>query len=173
MFFICILFFRPHFGCRKYISKVIHKLLPALKNDLGDWLVETRIKTSQLVYILICHMEETSVITQHSDSLIALFFHGVKDSESVVIKNMCRSARIYGYFVPPKTWIPMISQRLLAQALDTDLMILSHIIIGSDPQLLRGNIEDLAMTLQDDSVSLTLNVSSTKSFCSNFTIKTE
>ena len=71
---------------------------------------------------------------------------------------MCRAARIYGYFVPPKTWVPMVSQRLLAQALDTDLMILSHIIIGSDPQLLRGSLEDLSMTLQDDSVALTLNV---------------
>ena len=138
---------------------MVYKLLPALKNDLGDWLVETRIKTSQLTYLLLCHLEETSVITQHADSLIALFFHGVKDTEATVVKNMCRAARIYGYFVPPKDWIPMVSQRLLAQASETDLMVLSHIIIGSNPQLLRGELEDLAITLQDDSVALTLNVS--------------
>ena len=136
---------------------MVYKLLPALKNDLGDWLVETRIKTSQLTYLLLCHLEETSVITQHADSLIALFFHGVKDTEATVVKNMCRAARIYGYFVPPKDWIPMVSQRLLAQASETDLMVLSHIIIGSNPQLLRGELEDLAITLQDDSVALTLN----------------
>ena len=81
---------------------------------------------------------------------------------------MCRAARIYGYFVPPKDWIPMVSQRLLAQASETDLMVLSHIIIGSDPQLLRGELEDLAMTLQDDSVALTLNVSFAQ--CGNFMI---
>ena len=79
---------------------------------------------------------------------------------------MCRAARIYGYFVPPKDWIPMVSQRLLAQASETDLMVLSHIIIGSDPQLLRGELEDLAMTLQDDSVALTLNVSFAQ--CGNY-----
>ena len=33
-------------------------------------------------------MEEQSVITQHADTLIALFFHGVKDSESIVVKNV-------------------------------------------------------------------------------------
>ena len=85
--------------------------------------------------------------------------------------QMCRAARIYGYFVPPKDWIPMVSQRLLAQASETDLMVLSHIIIGSDPQLLRGELEDLAMTLQDDSVALTLNVSFAQ--CGNFMILRE
>ena len=50
--------------------------------------METRIKTSQLTYLLLCHLEETSVITQHADSLIALFFHGVKDTEATVVKNV-------------------------------------------------------------------------------------
>ena len=85
-FFFAVI--RPNFGCRKYITKVIYKLIPALKNDLGDWLVETRIKTSQLTYLLVCHMEETSVITQHADTLLSLFFHGVKDDETVVMKNV-------------------------------------------------------------------------------------
>ena len=76
------------------------KLLPALKNDLGDWIVETRIKTSQLTYILICHLEETAVICNHADTFLSLFFQGVKDSEISVMKNMCRAAHIYGHFVP-------------------------------------------------------------------------
>ena len=88
LFLIFFLVKRPNFGCRKYISKVVTKLLPALKNDLKDWLVETRIKTSQLTYILLCHMEETSVIAQHADTLLGLFFLGVKDSEVTVMKNV-------------------------------------------------------------------------------------
>ena len=72
---------------------------------------------------------------------------------------MCRAGKIYGHFVPPKFWCPLVSQRLLSQASYTDLMIVSHIISGSDPLLLRGNLEDLALTLQDDSVCLTSNVS--------------
>ena len=88
---------RANFGCRKYISKVMFKLLPALKNDLGDWIVETRIKTSQLTYILICHMEETAVICNHADTLLSLFFQGVKDSEVSVMKNV--SSIVFGRFL--------------------------------------------------------------------------
>ena len=73
---------------------------------------------------------------------------------------MCRAARIYGFFVPPNTWCPLVSQRLLAQATYTDLMVVSHIISGSDPMLLRGHLEDLTLTLQDDSICLTSNVRS-------------
>ena len=148
---------RANFGCRKFISKVMFKLLPALKNDMGDWIVETRIKASQLTYILICHMEETAVICNHADTLLSLFFQGVKDSEASVMKNMCRAANVYGYFVPVSTWCPFISQRLLSQATYTDLMVVSHIISGSDPLHLKGNLEDLTLVLQDDTVCLTSN----------------
>ena len=70
---------------------------------------------------------------------------------------MCRAARIYGYFVPPKTWCPMVSQRLMAQASYSDLMVVAHIITGANPTLLRGDLEDLTLTLQDDTVCLTSN----------------
>ena len=89
---------RPNFGCRKYITKVIYKLIPALKNDLSDWLVETRIKTSQLTYILVCHLEETCVITQHADTLLGLFFQGVKDDEEIVMKNVSKSKHQFEEF---------------------------------------------------------------------------
>ena len=72
---------------------------------------------------------------------------------------MCRAAHVYGYFVPVSTWAPFVSQRLLSQATYTDLMVVSHIINGSDPMLLRGHLDDLALVLQDDSVCLTSNVS--------------
>ena len=70
---------------------------------------------------------------------------------------MCRAARIYGYFVPPKTWCPMVSQRLMVQASYSDLMVVAHIITGANPTLLRGDLEDLTLTLQDDTVCLTSN----------------
>ena len=95
MQFLLFSVLRANFGCRKYISKIIFKLMPALKNDMSDWLVETRIKTSQLTYILVCHMEETSVITQHADSLLSLFFDGVKDNEVVVMKNVCTLNKVF------------------------------------------------------------------------------
>ncbi len=47
---------RPSFGCRQYVTRIISKLLPALKNDFQDWLVETRIKASQLLIVLFTHL---------------------------------------------------------------------------------------------------------------------
>ena len=74
--------------------------------------------------------------------------------------QMCRAAQIYGYFVPAKAWVPLVSQRLLSEAVFTDLMVVSHVISGSDSLQLRNNLEDLTLTLQDDSVCLTSNVRS-------------
>jgi hypothetical protein len=72
--------------------------------------------------------------------------------------QMCRTAKIYGFFVPPKTWCPLVSQRLLVQASETDLLIFSHILVGSDQLLLRPCLQDIALTLQEDSVCLATNV---------------
>ena len=83
----------------------------------------------------------------------------LKDFTFKLLFQMCRAAHVYGYFVPVSTWAPFVSQRLLSQATYTDLMVVSHIINGSDPMLLRGHLDDLALVLQDDSVCLTSNVS--------------
>ena len=73
---------------------------------------------------------------------------------------MARSAEIFGYFVPPTTWVPLITQRLLSNPCQNDLMILAKVIDGSDPELLKYCLEDLAITLQDDSICFSLCVSS-------------
>ena len=73
--------------------------------------------------------------------------------------QMARSAEIYGYFVPPTTWCPLVTERLLANPSQGELMILAKIMDGSDPELLKYCLEDLAITLQDDSVCLSLCVS--------------
>lgn len=151
---------RPSFGCRQYVTRIIVKLLPALKNDLQDWLVETRIKASQLLVVLILHLEETAVISQYAENLLNLMHTGTKDSEKEVVENMGRSAELYGYFVPSTTWCPMVTERLLTNPNAGELMILSKILDGSDPELLKYSLEDLAITLQDDSICL--------SFCTNY-----
>lgn len=148
---------RPHYGCRQFVTRILTKLLPALSNDLRDWLEETRVKASQLTFVLMCHLEDTAVCTQHADEFLSIMYQGVKDNEAKVGRNMCRTAFVYGHFVPPKTWCPLVSQRLLSQPSDTDLMITGHIINGSDPELLKYCLEDLVLVLQDDSICLTMN----------------
>ena len=86
---------RPSVGCREYLTRVVYKLLPALDNDLSDWLVETRVKASSLLFIIMSHMEESSVATQHADKILNLMLSAAKDDEVQVVKNV--SKRTYSH----------------------------------------------------------------------------
>ena len=81
---------RPSVGCREYLTRVVYKLLPALDNDLSDWLVETRVKASSLLFIIMSHMEESSVATQHADKILNLMLSAAKDDEVQVVKNVSK-----------------------------------------------------------------------------------
>ena len=150
-------FIRHDLGCRQYITRIVSKLIPALKNDIKDWLVETRLKASSLTYIIVSHMEETAAITQHAETLLSLIQEGITDNEVKVVKNMCRVAHLYGYFVPSKTWCPLIVQRLISQPSTCDLLILSNILKGTDPETFEECPKNIANVLQNDSVCLILD----------------
>ena len=147
-------FVRHDLGCRQYITRIVSKLIPALKNDIRDWLVETRIKASSLTYIIVSHLEETAAITQHAETLLGLIQEGMTDTEVKVVKNMCRVANVYGYFVPSKTWCPFIVQRLISQPSVCDLLILSNILQGTDPDTFEECSKSIANALQHDTVCL-------------------
>ena len=69
---------------------MVYKLLPALDNDLSDWLVETRVKASSLLFIIMSHMEESAVATQHADKILNLMLSAAKDDEVQVVKNVSK-----------------------------------------------------------------------------------
>ena len=48
---------RPSIGCRLLSNKQFHKLKYALERDISDWLMETRLKTVQLLWTLLLHLE--------------------------------------------------------------------------------------------------------------------
>ena len=66
--------------------------------------METRIKASQLMFILLTHLEETSVISQHSEAFINLLILGSKDGEKVVVENV----RNYFHSLH-KTFLPLMT----------------------------------------------------------------
>ena len=153
---------RPTVGCRSYLTRVVYKLLPALENDMSDWLVETRVKASALLHVLMTHMEETPVAAQHADKVLNLMLSGARDDEVRVVKNVCRVAEAYGAFVPPKTWLSLACPKVLAadpRASATDLMVVSLVVQASDKELFAHVAEDLVLTLQDDTVCLRIDVS--------------
>jgi hypothetical protein len=48
-------------------------------------------KASQLLFVLLTHLEETAVITQYADTLLSLMHMGTKDTERSVVENASHS----------------------------------------------------------------------------------
>lgn len=77
---------RPGLGCRELVVRNLGRLVPAITHDITDWLVPTRIRTSQLLSVLLLHAEDHS--TQHLQPLLATLYHACTDSERDVVSNV-------------------------------------------------------------------------------------
>lgn len=82
---------RPGLGCRELVLRNLGRLVPAISHDMNDWLVATRVRTSQLLSVLLLHSEEHS--TQHVQPLLATLYRACTDTEKDVITNV--SAILY------------------------------------------------------------------------------
>ena len=90
--FICLMFTveRPCLGCRELVHRNLSKLTSAILRDLDDWVAETRVKTSQLLYELLLHAEEYT--TQHMQPLVQALIKAGADEQQVVVtyvRNQC------------------------------------------------------------------------------------
>ncbi|CAK6962978.1 dynein axonemal assembly factor 5-like [Scomber scombrus] len=77
---------RPGLGCRELVVRNLGRLVPAITHDVTDWLVPTRVRTSQLLSVLLLHAEDHS--TQHLQPLLATLYHACTDSEKDVVSNV-------------------------------------------------------------------------------------
>lgn len=80
---------RPGLGCRELVVRNLGRLVPAISHDLTDWLVPTRVRTAQLLSVLLLHSEEHS--TQHVQPLLAALYRACTDTEKDVITNVSAS----------------------------------------------------------------------------------
>lgn len=62
------------------------RLVPAICRDLSDWLVPTRVKSSQLLSVLLLHSEDHS--TQHLQPLLAVLYRACSEAERDVVANV-------------------------------------------------------------------------------------
>lgn len=62
------------------------RLVPAISHDVSDWLVPTRVRTSQLLSVLLLHSEDHS--TQHLQPLLATLYRACGDTEKDVVSNV-------------------------------------------------------------------------------------
>lgn len=77
---------RPDLGCRELVIRNIFKILPGLCHDITDWVEGTRIKASQLLVVLLQHVEDH--ITQHMELLLRTLYRVCSDEESNVTRNV-------------------------------------------------------------------------------------
>ncbi|CAF0863407.1 unnamed protein product [Adineta ricciae] len=97
---------RPNLGCRELVKRNLIRILPAIRNDLTDWVVSGRIKASQLLAILVWQAEET--ITQHLEDTLQVCSKAIVDDETIVREQVNQALIYIGYFVPIKTWFNLI-----------------------------------------------------------------
>lgn len=70
------------------------KILPAILHDIVDWTVNSRIKSSQLLHLLVYHLED--LVTQHIQGVLNGLYRACQDEEKVVAEQAVSSARVMG-----------------------------------------------------------------------------
>jgi len=59
---------RPNLGCRVIAQQNLCKLIGGISAELGDWLPDIRVRSAQLLCVLILNVEED--VTQHIEKLL-------------------------------------------------------------------------------------------------------
>lgn len=73
-------------GCRTLVKRNLHRITPALVRELQDWLVDVRIKASQLLCVLILNAE--SDLHQYLEQLLLGMYRACHDEDIRVVNNV-------------------------------------------------------------------------------------
>ncbi|XP_029292863.1 dynein assembly factor 5, axonemal [Cottoperca gobio] len=140
---------RPGLGCRELVVRNLGRLVPAISNDITDWLVPTRVRTSQLLSVLLLHAED--YCTQHLQLLLATLYRACTDTERDVVSNCLAAAKLLGTFVPPVVFLKLLLDHVTTPSSSsypwTPLMVLAAVLGGCSKTLLKPHLEQIANTL--------------------------
>ncbi|KAK2833462.1 hypothetical protein Q5P01_017351 [Channa striata] len=145
---------RPGLGCRELVVRNLGRLVPAIIHDITDWLVSTRIRTSQLLSVLLLHAEDHS--TQHLQPLLATLYRACTDTEKDVVINCLAAAKLLGYFVPPAAFLKLLLDHVASPYSSSHpwapLMVLAAVLGGCSKPLLKPHLEQIANSLAQPDV---------------------
>nr|XP_046271608.1 dynein axonemal assembly factor 5-like [Scatophagus argus] len=140
---------RPGLGCRELVVRNLGRLVPAITHDVTDWLVPTRVRTSQLLSVLLLHSEDHS--TQHLQPLLATLYRACTDTERDVVSNCLAAAKLLGTFVPPAVFLELLLDHVTTPYSSSHpwapLMVLAAVLGGCPKPLLKPHLEQIANTL--------------------------
>ncbi|XP_067671064.1 dynein axonemal assembly factor 5-like [Haliotis asinina] len=120
---------RPNLGCRTLVMRHLSKILPGLLRDVGDWVVETRVKSAALLYVLLLNAED--YVTQHMEKLVSSLYKACMDEDQRVVADIRRSAELIGYFVKPEIWTKLVIANVKATQCAGSLMVLASVTQGT------------------------------------------
>jgi hypothetical protein len=70
--------------------------MPAILNDIGDWVEATRVKSVELLYIMIWQAERN--ITQHLETVMQTLFKASSENLPLIQANLFNCAKLLGHF---------------------------------------------------------------------------
>nr|CAB3252295.1 HEAT repeat-containing protein 2 [Phallusia mammillata] len=142
---------RPWLGCRELVQRNLSKLMPAIINDLSDWVSETRVATSQLLYELLLHAEDYT--TQHMQPLVQALMKACADEQVVVVKSALRCCNLIGAFVKPEIFCKLLLQNVqLHLGSAPPLQILGATVRGCSNDVLGDKLPDIVHILSSPDV---------------------
>ncbi|XP_070838061.1 dynein axonemal assembly factor 5-like [Chaetodon trifascialis] len=140
---------RPGLGCRELVVRNLGRLVPAITHDMTDWLMPTRVRTSQLLSVLLLHTEDHS--TQHLQPLLATLYRACTDTERDVVSNCMAAAKLLGTFVPPVVFLKLLLDHVTSPSSSSHpwapLMVLAAVLGGCPKPLLKPHLEQITDTL--------------------------
>ncbi|CAG5051832.1 unnamed protein product [Parnassius apollo] len=136
---------RPNFGCRVLVQNNIGKIVPAIGKEMEGWQADARLRVAQLLCWLLLCAEEGA--TQHTNTIVKTLQRGAGDEDTRVVLEIKRASELFGYFIAPETWWPLLESEVDSWAA---LMVITNILKGSRAELVKEKVmHDLCKELAD------------------------
>ncbi|EFN80049.1 dynein assembly factor 5, axonemal [Harpegnathos saltator] len=137
---------RPNLGCRMIAQQNLCKLINGISVELGDWLPDIRVRSAQLLCVLILNVEED--ITQHIEKLLSSMYRACSDEDERVVGCVETAALYLGYFVDPAIYCHLVLPTMEESPTAGHLRVLAAIISGSERKALALRLDTIANFLQ-------------------------
>ncbi|XP_033213240.1 dynein assembly factor 5, axonemal [Belonocnema kinseyi] len=137
---------RPNLGCRVIVQQNLCKLIGGIGTELGDWLADIRVRSAQLLCVLVLNAEEH--VTQYIEKLLPPMCRACKGEDKRVTENVQLAAEYIGYFVPPDVYCQLVLPSLEENLTTGHLKVFGSILKGSSRKTLSPQLKKIGNFLK-------------------------
>lgn len=146
------------------------KIIPGILNDVGDWVEATRIKSIDLLYVMIWQAEKN--ITQHLETVLQTLFKASNENLPIIQAHIFNCSKLLGHFTEVQITLNFTLNAIkkMSSPSHGSANILNGLLIGFGD--LTSQFTLIIDTLQlIDQLSLTLDVTTEIKFQFDFFIR--